>query len=84
VQAKLSVIVEAGGEEAVAVEGDQDSVDNHAHLIPRVNFWHHLQAMAILMMIEQKKRGGGGAGDQVQHMTTSKKQPGRTIFSGHF
>jgi hypothetical protein len=69
----------------VAAEGNRDSVDNHAHLIPSVDLWHHLQKMTILRTIGQKKRGGGGAGDCAQHiMTNSKKLPGCAIFPGHF
>jgi hypothetical protein len=78
-----ALLLQGGG--AVAVEGNRDGMDNHAHLIPRVDLWHHLQTMTILRTIGQKKRGGGGVGDHAQHiMTNSKKLPGHAIFSGHF
>ncbi len=68
----------------VAQNSVHDGVNNCAHLVPRVDLWHHLQTMTILRMIGQNKRGGGGVDDRALHMTTRKKLPGHAIFSGHF
>ncbi len=66
-QAKLSIVTAAGGG-AVAVEGDQDGVDNHTHLVPWVDLRHCVQ-MTIPKMNRQKKRGRGWAIMDINHNT---------------